>query len=101
MSFYRDLPPTPSKPHVWRLTPGSVVARVVELMRFLPRGTELRTADFFSRLELKRCHNLPKQLEPAVNHGLLRRELRRVSGGSGRAVFWTVGDVSPGQLSNT
>lgn len=83
-----------------KLQPGATVTRVVELMHFLPRGAELRTVEFFGRLELKKCTDLAKQLEPAVHLGLLRRELRRVPDGSGRAVFWTAGDVSPRQLSN-
>lgn len=82
----------------WKPAPGSTIARVVELMRFLPSGTELRTTDFFVRLEMKPCTDLAKQLAPAVEHGLLKRERRRVPGGSGRAVFWTAGDVSPSQI---
>ncbi len=85
----------------WKLTPGSPVARVVELMRFLPSGTELRTSDFFARLEMKKCPDLAKQLAPAVTHGLLKREKRRVPDRPGHAVFWAAVDGSPNRLPNT
>lgn len=83
----------------FKLTPGSPVARVVELMRFLPTGTELRTSEFFARLEMQRCTDLAKQLAPAAQHGLLQRERRRVPGRPSHVVFWRVGNVSPRQLS--
>jgi hypothetical protein len=81
----------PNQHTAFKLTPGSTVARVVELMRFLPSGTELRTSEFFARLEMKRCSDLAKQLAPAVEHGLLQREKRRVPDRPGNAVFWMAG----------
>ena len=60
----------------YKLTPGSTIARVVELLRFLPKGTALRPSELRTRLEMKECSDLNKQLAPAAKHGLLRREVR-------------------------
>ena len=83
-----------TNPPPYKLTPGSTVARVVELLRFLPAGTELRTGELCARLEMKQCVGLTKELAPAVKHGLLRREKRRVLVRPGNAVFWMAGEQS-------
>lgn len=71
--------------------PGSIAARVVELLRFLPRGTSLRTGQLCKRLGLTGSSGLTMQLMPAVRHGLLRAE---ASDGHGRhpiALHWSLG----------
>lgn len=71
--------------------PGSTAARVVELLRFLPRGTNLSTGQLRKRLGMNSGAGLTNELSPAVRHGLLRAE---ASDGHGRhpiAMHWSLG----------
>lgn len=86
-----------TSPRPYKLRPGSFAAQSVELLRFLPRGTELRTTELCARLNRKPPADFAKQLAPAVRIGLLHREKRRVSDRPGNAVFWMAGAIpAPG-----
>lgn len=78
-------------PQTYKLKPGSFPAQAVELLRFLPAGTELRTTDLCARVGVRPQTDSAKQLAPAALHGLLRRERRRVSGRPCYVVFWMAG----------
>ncbi len=78
-------------PKTYKLKPGSFPAQAVELLRFLPNGIELRTTELCARVGIKPRLDSAKQLAPAAQHGLLRREKRRVSGRPAYVVFWMAG----------
>jgi hypothetical protein len=69
--------------------PGSAASRVVELMRFLPRGTALPAGDLRQRLDISARGSLHIHLIDVTRHGLLRAE-KREEGGKLRT-YWMDG----------
>lgn len=77
----------------WKLQPGSVPARAVELMHFLPDGTALSTSELRKRIDAP-AENFAQSLFAPAARGLLKRDRRRNPDGLGNTIFWMAGDQS-------
>lgn len=77
----------------YKPAPGTPESRAVELMRFLPAGTRLRSSELFKRIEAP-GRGTTARLMGAVNRGLLQREKRIEPGRSKPTVFWMAGTVA-------
>ena len=63
--------PTPALP-AYKPAPGSAASRAVELLRFLPAGTQLEAKELRQRAQITDAGSLHIRLEQATRHGLLR-----------------------------
>lgn len=70
----------------WKPYPGSPASRVIELLRFLPKGAALNAANLRKRLEITEGGSLHIHLAKATRHGLLRAVKRDEA--DGLLTYW-------------
>jgi hypothetical protein len=79
----------------YKPNPGSSVDRAVQLLRFLPAGSTLRSSDLCRRIGVHPNCGIASILATAVRYGLVRALKTLKPGKSRHDVLWMAGDGLP------